>query len=358
MNTFSHFLVFVSVGVWSMFLSDFARSKPILCGDYGGCEQVILKVRGNVRDQGGLPVLGAAVIGTENRRRDVNAIEFFEHCGMGLHRAQDSESSTSTTTADPSQGFYELQFIVCADNPLDFAADFDVCVAADGFTPVCLVATFDAGDVRETLDFTLSGAKQIVSDAPQLKGLPAGSCGDYDDCEMVLLKARGTISDTLGFPLSNATVTGSLVSAGNLGAVQFYSHCGDGFHGPRSVEISESTSDSSLNAGFYELQFAVCAEEGDIFGIEFTADFEIRVAAPGFQVAVVQASFDEGDDRDDRNVTLQPNLDPTPTPTMILEATPSPIPTALNANADVDGNGVIDHEDLLVVIANWYHVVQ
>jgi hypothetical protein len=124
------------------------------------------------------------------------------------------------------------------------------------------------------------------------------------------------------------------------------------------VEISESTSDSSLNAGFYELQFAVCAEEGDIFGIEFTADFEIRVAAPGFQVAVVQASFDEGDDRDDRNVTLQPNLDPTPTPTMILEATPSPIPTALNANADVDGNGVIDHEDLLVVIANWYHVVQ
>ena len=344
------------------------QGQDPVCGDYDGCDPVILKVRGTVGDMVGTPIVGAQITATENRRRNVNSIEFFNHCGEGLHRASEVTSGTSASAAGDNAGSYELLFVVCADDSNDFAADFDICVEASGLQSTCLTATFDGDDDRDEIVFNLPSSSKnpgpIGTELLDVKNLPEGDCGDYDDCSMTLLKVRGRVQDSGGAPIVNAEVTGVLTQSNDVNAVQFYSHCSDGFHSLNLEGISSSTSGSSAEAGFYELLFAVCGEDNnDVLPDEFDADFEITASAPGFESQTTTASFDEEDDRDDRDFTLvggvvQPTATPTESPTATPTVGPSEIPTALNPAADVDGSGRIDHEDLLEVLNNWFRMVE
>jgi hypothetical protein len=350
--------------LWSVFcplliLSASVWSQPLPCGDYDDCDQVILKVRGIVRDSGGTPVDGAVVTGTENRRDEVGSIEFFEHCGSGLHTASGITSSTSLTGSNGEPGSYELLFIVCSQDLLDYAADFDICASAPGFTNACSVSEFDEGDDRDDLDLVLFPGKSSGEDSTE-KGLPSGRCDSYDDCEMQLLKVRGFIRDGQGTAITNATVIGVMTSHSDINALQFYTHCGNGMHYIQTVESSISNSGGSAEAGFYELQFAVCAE--DNFPPEFNLDVQVQVSAPGFEPQTVEATFDEDDDRDDRDFTLVgTTVDPTATPTStpgMETPTMTPAATAANPAADIDGSGRIDAEDLIILLENWYAIVE
>lgn len=348
--------------------STFAQGP--VCGNYDGCDPVILKVRGVVRDNLGNPINGAVVTATENRRRDVGAVEFFNHCGEGLHLASLIQSGTSLSGTNFDPGSYEILFIVCAEDNNDFAADFDVCVSAPGFQDACLVATFDGDSDREGLDFDLlPTGKSDLNEAAPAKGLPAGPCGAYDDCNMVLLKVRGFITAMEGgAPITNAVVTGTLTASNDINAIQFYAHCGNGTHNLKTETTSTSTSSSSVQAGFYELLFAICGEDNnDVLPDEFDVDVDVLVSAPGFEDQLIPASFDEEDDRDDRDFALVAVTVPTetftPIPTETFTPTPTQtqavvLPTALNPNADVDGDGRIDHNDMLEVLNNWYRVVE
>ena len=346
-------------------LGQSAFGQPAVCGNYDGCEPEILTVRGIVRDNLGTPLDGVVVTGTENRRRDLGAVEFFTHCGNSLHIASNVESGTSLSGSNPNPGSYELLFIVCADDRNDFAADFDICIDTPGYASACIVTTFDQGDDSEDRDFSLEpSAKGGPAAKVSEKGLPAGPCGSYDDCNMVLLKVRGNITAADGgAPVTNAVVTGTLTSSDNINAIQFYSHCGNGTHSLQSDPASTSTSSSSTQSGFYELLYLVCVEDSnDVLPDEFSVNTEIRVTAEGFEEGTGMAGFNEEDDRADRNIMLVAATVPTATPTPSPMETPTPTmmsaPTALNPAADVDGSGRIDHEDLLEILENWYRVVQ
>lgn len=339
------------------------QAQPV-CGDFDGCDPVILKVRGIVRDNGGTPLPGILVQATENRRRDVNAIDFFTHCGGDLHEVNAAVESTAVSVESPTPGFYELLFVVCAQDRNDFAADFDVCISAPGYVPVCLLAAFDDNNRQETLDFNLvpTGKQNLMVPVAHLeKGLPAGDCGNYGDCNMVLLKVRGTITDTSQNPINNAHVTSVLTGSNDIDAIQFYAHCGNGTHALQSEKISISDSGDSTTPGFYELLFAICGEDNnDVLPDEFDVDVQLTIEAPGFETQIVNASFDEESDRKDRDVSLVGGVVPTPTSTQAVPtATPTvgASPTALNPAADIDGSGLIDHKDLLEVLRNWYHIV-
>jgi hypothetical protein len=348
------------------FLDEEKALVAAVCADYTGCDPVILKVRGYVRNSGGTPITNAVVTGTENRRRDVNAIEFFDHCGLGLHSAVEAAAGISDTVSSNDPGFYELTFIVCAEDRGDFAADFDVCVTAPGFQGQCLVATFDNSDDRDDIDFTLLQPGKVetpgdlAAGSANLKDTPV--CGDYGGCKMVLLKVEGNIRTSGGTPIVNAVVTGTENGRDNVNAIQFYNHCGNRAHYLLAEQTSTSTSGSTDQNGYYELLFSVCAEDdGGVLGNEFDADFDICVSAEGFQEQCLIATFDEDDDRETRDFNLDPVAGPTETPTVVGPTetpTPMPRPTALDPNADVNNDGVIDSKDLLKVLENWYRIVQ
>ena len=333
----------------------------VVCGNYDGCDPVILKVRGTITDLGGVPITTAKITATENRRRDVSSIEFFEHCGNGLHLTQETTTASSLSSSSQDPGFYELLLIVCADDKGDFAADFDVCVEAPGFQSACLLAEFDNSDDREGLDFMLTPSpKGSDEETLEEKGLPAGDCGGYDDCAMALLKVRGIVRDTNGTPISNAVVTGILNQSNDINAIQFYDHCSEGQHALRIEKTSVSQSGDSTQAGFYELLFSVCVEDNnDILPDEFDVDIDVCVTAPGFEGQCTVAGFDEEDDRDDRDFALVAVVGPTETPTPSPTATLTEVtlPTAINPNADVNDDGVINHKDLLILLENWLRVV-
>ncbi len=363
MRAFRHLKFFLfSLGVI------LALGSPIegqmVCGDYGGCDLVILKVRGTITDGGGTPITTAVATGTENRLRNINVVEFFAYCEGDLHVAQMVASSTSLSSEIQNPGFYELLFIVCAEDKGDFAADFDVCIQAPGFEPACMVATFDDGDDREGLDFTLVPSPKIspVVGGSDEKGLPPGDCGDYDHCAMALLKVRGSVQDASGIALNNAEVTGVLTQIDNVNAIQFYEHCGDGRHTLHTKEVSLSGSGTSQEDGSFELLFSVCVEDSnDVLPDEFDVDLNICASAPGFQGQCLPVNFNEDDDRDDRTFMLVPivgvpTATPTSSPTETTTATVAP--TAENPAADINNDGVINHKDTLILLENWLRIVE
>ncbi|MCA9411811.1 MAG: hypothetical protein KC944_11425 [Candidatus Omnitrophica bacterium] len=333
------------------------------CEDYKGCEPVILKARGEVQDLQGNPIIGATVIGTENRRRDVNAIEFFEHCDEGFHLAREIASSTSTSGGPSNDGSFELLFIVCAQDRNDFAADFDVCVQAPGFQSACFIAEFDGGADRRNIQFNLVPSKDFDETSPldSAKGAANVVCGDYKDCEMKILKVRGVVQDASGSPLTSALVTGVVNQSNHINAIQFYQHCNDGNHSVHTLQESVSDSGSSQEPGSFELLFSVCVEDSnDILPDDFDVDLDICATAPGYEMECLPSNLNEDDDRDDRTFRLVPvSGGPTETPTPTVSPTPTGtgLPVADNPKADVVEDGIINHKDVLEVLRNWDRTV-
>ena len=99
----------------------------------------------------------------------------------------------------------------------------------------------------------------------------------------------------------------------------------------------------------------------------FDADFDVCVAAPGYESKCVKSRFDENSNRHRLDIVLTAGSGPTETPTTTITPTqemPTEVPTltaigtALNPNADIDRSGRIDHAYLIEVMNNWFRNVE
>jgi len=352
-----------------LFSSQIAAAQD--CGDYGGCEMVQLKVNGVVRDGVGTPITNATITGVTLQSDNVNAVEYYEHCGNRAHKTRTEDMSVSTSGSTNETGFYELLFIICADDKGDFGIDYEITIEAPGFQSQTIPDRLSDDDFDDEIDVTMVAQKgnTIVTPSSETISKGAVDCGDYTGCAMSVLKVRGYIRDESQNPITNAQVVAVETNRDGVNAIQFYNGCGDGFH-EQSIEAMSTSDSNSFGAdpGFYEVIFAVCRDDGKGLFPEWDADFSVTVTAPGFQMQSLPAEFDQDDDRDDRDFILVagagPTNTPTETPTMEAPtATPTETavvgpPTALNPNADIDGSGRIDHADLLEVLKNWYHIVE
>ncbi len=184
--------------------------------------------------------------------------------------------------------------------------------------------------------------------------------------------------------VAGALVTGTLSAWDDVDIVWYFDH-GSYYggcyycHYPNYQNMSRAISDYY---GFYELRFDLCIDDD---AHDWDADFSLCASKEGFATSCIYASFDEGDDFDERSffltpaasqtptltstptptlsftptLTLVPSLTLTPTPTLsptpTITATHSGLPPAAYPEFDADQDGVIGPEDLFLFLKDWKH---
>ena len=240
-----------------------------------------------------------------------------------------------------------------------------VCGRAGRFLWLSLLLVPSSADALESATSTISeGTRTVITDVKVTKG----------GCYLWDVYVQGFVTTQNGLArVSGASVTGTLSSSDDIDFVWYFDHSsyfGGGCyycHYPNGQTQSRAISD---HFGFYELRFDLCIDDD---AYNWDADFSLCAEKSGFNTSCILASFDEGDDFDERSFFLVPVTTPTPTPTVTpsltvtptlsLTPTSSPSPTSTLSGQppaaypafDANQNGIIGPEDLFLFLKDWKH---